>query len=323
MFQRRTLLKGLTALPLANFAAAPVLAADYPARRVQVLVTTAPGGSSDIVTRLTCQFVSDRLGQSFLVDNRPGAGGNIAVELAHRAPADGYTLLAIHKGMVAANSLADNLSFDFMGDFEPVAGVSNGPLLMLMHPSVPVNSLAEFIAYAKANPSKINFASAGNGSDPHLAGELFKMMAGVQMTHVPYRGGALAFTDLLGGNVQMMFTNLPAAEYITPGKLRAIAVTTANRSKANPDIPSVAEQVPGYEVGVWFAYVMRRGAPGQAVDVVNRAVNAALADKNVQAGLAVLDSEPLPMSPTELGKFLETETEKWARVIRTAHIKAE
>ncbi len=323
MFQRRTLLKGLTALPLANFAAAPVLAADYPARRVQVLVTTAPGGSSDIVTRLTCQFVSDRLGQSFLVDNRPGAGGNIAVELAHRAPADGYTLLAIHKGMVAANSLADNLSFDFMGDFEPVAGVSNGPLLMLMHPSVPVNSLAEFIAYAKANPSKINFASAGNGSDPHLAGELFKMMAGVQMTHVPYRGGALAFTDLLGGNVQMMFTNLPAAEYIKTGKLRAIAVTTANRSKANPDIPSVAEQVPGYEVGVWFAYVMRRGAPGQAVDVVNRAVNAALADKNVQAGLAVLDSEPLPMSPTELGKFLETETEKWARVIRTAHIKAE
>ena len=323
MFQRRTLLKGLTALPLANFAAAPVLAADYPARRVQVLVTTAPGGSSDIVTRLTCQFVSDRLGQSFLVDNRPGAGGNIAVELAHRAPADGYTLLAIHKGMVAANSLADNLSFDFMGDFEPVAGVSNGPLLMLMHPSVPVNSLAEFIAYAKANPSKINFASAGNGTDPHLAGELFKMMAGVQMTHVPYRGGALAFTDLLGGNVQMMFTNLPAAEYIKTGKLRAIAVTTANRSKANPDIPSVAEQVPGYEVGVWFAYVMRRGAPGQAVDVVNRAVNAALADKNVQAGLAVLDSEPLPMSPTELGKFLETETEKWARVIRTAHIKAE
>ena len=323
MISRRTLVKAIASGPLAGLLAIPASAADYPSRRVQVLVTTAPGGSSDIVTRLTCQVVSERLGQTFLVDNRPGAGGNIAVELTHRAPADGYTLLAIHKGMVAANSLADNLSFDFMRDFEGVAGVSNGPLVMLMHPSVPVKSLAEFIAYGKANPGKLNFASAGNGTDPHLAGELFKMQSGVEMTHVPYKGGAVGFTDLLGGNVQVMFTNLPAAEYVKTGQLRALAVTTKTRSLSYPDVPSVGEVVPGYEFGVWFAYVVRKGTPADIIALLNREFNAALAEPKVTSGLAVLDSSPMPMTPGELNQFLIAETAKWNKVIKAANIKAD
>ena len=223
--------------------------------------------------------------------------------------------------MVAANSLADNLSFDFMGDFEPVAGVSNGPLLMLMHPSVPVNSLAEFIAYAKANPSKINFASAGNGSDPHLAGELFKMMAGVQMTHVPYRGGALAFTDLLGGNVQMMFTNLPAAEYIKTGKLRAIAVAGRQRMPQLPNVPTLIEiGIPDFEVSSWNGLFAPAGTPQPIIDRLAKATIPALHSPGIRQQFIDLGSVPVGSTPEEFKQYVHDEVIKWAEVAKAANV---
>ena len=321
MKTRRFVLKAIAAAPFAGVPVNSAFALDYPTKRAQVIVTTAAGGASDVVTRLTSQALSEKLGQTFLVENRPGAGGNIAVDVSNRAPADGYTLLAIHKGMVAANSLADNLSFTFMRDFEGVAGVSNGPLLMLTHNSLPVKSLSEFIAYAKANPGKLNYASAGNGTGPHLAGELFKMQAGIEMTHIPYRGGALGFTDLLGGSVQVMFTNLPAAEFIKNGTLRVLAVTTATRSKTYPDVPAVMELVPGFEFGEWFAYVVRKGTSKEIITRLNETINESLRDPKVIAGIAVLDGEPMPLSPAELNEFLAVETAKWDKVIKAANIK--
>ncbi len=323
MFSRRQVLRSAAAAASASILPEAARAADYPARPVHIAVTTAPGGSSDIVSRLSAQFLTDRLGQTFLIDNRPGAGGNIATGVVHRAPADGYSILSINKGNVLANQLYDKLEFDFMRDFVPVAGIATGPLVMLAHPSVPVKTLPEFLAYAKANPGKINYASAGNGSDPHMTGELLKMMTGIQMTHVPYRGGALALTDLLAGSVQLMFSNLPTADYIAAGTLRGLGVTTKARIKEMPDIPAVAEFVPGFAADVWFAFVARKSTPPEFITTLNRAMAEALAEPKVRAGLAVLTAAPMTMSPQELGALFASEHEKWGRVIKTANIKPE
>lgn len=318
---RRTILRAAGLCAVAAPAARSARAAAFPTRPVHIAVTTAPGGTSDIVSRLSGQFLADRLGQPFIIDNKPGAGGNIATELVHRAPADGYTLLAITKGNVIANLLDDHLEFDFMRDFEPVAGIADGGLVLLIHPSVPATSLPEFLAWAKANPGRINYGSAGNGTDPHLSGELLKMMTGIEMTHVPYRGGALAFTDLLGGGVQAMFSNLPAADYIKEGKLRALGVTSARRLPDYPDVPTIAETVPGYEVGVWYGFVARRGSPAEAIETLNAGMAAALADPRTKLGLAALNATPMPMTPAELGRLFAIEIDKWGKVIAAAHIK--
>jgi tripartite-type tricarboxylate transporter receptor subunit TctC len=323
MFQRREVLRfiagGVAAVQLPTSA----FALDYPTKMVRAMVTTAPGGTSDIVTRLTARFLESSLGQTFLVENRPGAGGNLAADVVYRAPADGYTLLSISKGNVLANLLYDNLGFDFMRDFVPVAGIANGGLTMLMHPSVPVKTLPEFLAYARANPTKINYSTPGNGSDPHLCSELLKMMTDIPMTHVPYRGGALALTDLIAGNVQVMFSNLPVGDYIRTGKLVGLGVTGLKPSPEFPELPLIADTVPGYEVDVWFAYAAHKNTPPEIVEKLNREVNTALADPKIIAGLVPLNAAPLPVTPAELGKLFAAEVDKWGKVIKFAKIKPE
>ena len=323
MLSRRDALLGAGGATAAQFIPAGATALDYPTRPVRVVNPTAAGGTSDIIARLVGQSLQDRLGQPFIIDDRPGAGSNIANEAVFRAPADGYTILAISKGSVLVNLLYENLAFDFMRDFTPLCPAAVAPLVMLAHPSVPARTLDEFIAFAKANPGKINYASAGVGSDPHLAGELFKMMAGIEMTHVAYRGGAIAMTDLLAGGVHLMFSNLPVADYIKAGKLRGLAVTTARRSKAYPDIPAVAESVPGFENGVWIGFVMRAGTPPDIVEKLNREIKASLAEPKVLESLAVLNSTPLPMTPPEMSKFFQGEIDRWGKVIKAANIKPE
>jgi tripartite-type tricarboxylate transporter receptor subunit TctC len=320
---RRTFLHlaaSATALPLVPRIA---MAEAYPVRPVRWVVTSAAGGTGDIFSRLIAQRLSDRLGQPFIIDNRPGAGVNIGTEAVLRAPADGYTLLIINKGNVTSAMLYDNLSFDFSRDIAPVAGISSGPLIMLVNPSVPATTVPEFIAYAKSNPTGINMATVGNGSDPHLAGELFKLMTGINMTPVTYRGGALALTDLLGGRVQVFFSNLPVTEFVKTGKLRALAVTTSARSKDLPEIPAIADFVPGYEANVWFGLGVRKNTPAEIVDKLNTEVNSALTDPKIKEGLADLNALPMSMTPAEFGKFIADETEKWRKVIRTANIKPE
>ncbi len=320
---RRTVLRGAGAATAVQLIPGSAKALDYPVKSVRVVNPTAPGGSSDVVARLISQFLQDRLGQPFVVDDRPGAGSNIANEAVFRAPADGYTILTISKGSVLVNLMYDGLPFDFMRDFKPVAAAAIAPLVMLVHPSVPARTLPEFLAYAKANPGKINYASAGAGSDPHLAGELFKSLAGVDMTHVPYRGGAIAMTDLIAGGVHLMFSNLPVADYIRTGKLRGLAVTTLARSKAYPDLPAVAEFVPGFENGVWFGFVARESTPADIVEKLNREIGAALADPKVLESLAVLNAAPMPMTPPELSKLFTEEINRWGKVIKAAGIKPE
>ena len=253
MFSRRKVIQGAMAAALSPLCSAGARALDYPSRMVRVILPVAAGGTSDVLTRLTAHLLQERLGQTFLIENRPGGGGNVAADVVFRAPADGYSLLSISKGNVLANLLYDKLDFDFLRDFTPVAGIANGNLMMLMHPSVPARTLPEFLAYAKANPTKINYSTPGNGSDPHLSSELLKMMTGIQMTHVPYRGGAMALTDLIAGNVQVMFSNLPVGEYIKTGKLIALGITSDERNKEFPEIPPISQTVPGYEVGICYA----------------------------------------------------------------------
>ena len=321
MFSRRRLLRSAGAASLTPLLPGGAYALDYPAKIIRVMLTVAPGGTSDILSRLTARFLQERFGQTILIENRPGAGGNLAADVVYRAPADGYTLLSISKGNIFANLLYDKLDFDFMRDFAPVAGIANGSLVMLVHPSVPAQSLAEFIAYAKANPTKINYATPGNGSDPHLCSELLKMMTGIEMAHVPYRGGALALTDLITGNVQMMFSNLPVGEYIRTGKLRGLGVTGTRPNKEFSDIPVMAETVPGYEVGVWYAFVARRDTPPEIVQILNSAMAAALADPGVQSGIGVLNATPMSLPPAQLEKLFVAEHEKWSKVIKAANIK--
>jgi len=295
----------------------------YPSRPVRIIVGFSAGGPTDIAARLMSQWLSERLGQQFVVDNRPGAGGNIATEAVVRAPADGYTLLSLGSQNAINATLYDKLNFNFIRDIAPVSGIIREPLIIEVLPSFPAKTLPEFFAYAKANPGKINMASAGNGTSSHVAGELFKMMAGVNMIHVPYRGAAPALTDLLGGQVQGCFAAISASiEYIKAAKLRALAVTTAARSTVLPDIPTVSEFVPGYEASFWHGLGAPKGTPAEIVDKLNKEVNAALTDRTIKVRLAGLGGAVLPGLPTDFGHLIDEETDKWAKVIRFAGIKA-
>ena len=312
---------GVAALPaVSRFARAQ----SYPAQPVRIIVPIAAGGATDIVARLISQWLSERLGQPVVIENRPGAGTSIGTEVVVRAPADGYTLLLVSSDSAINATLYEKLSFNFIRDIAPVAGIVRLPFLMLVNPSVPAKTVPEFIAYAKANPGKINMASSGIGTAPHLAGELFKTMAGLNLVHVPYRGGAPALTDLISGQVQVMFLS-PAAsiEYIRSGRLRALAVTSATRWEGLPDLPTVVDFLPGYEASVWFGVGAPKNTPSEIVDKLNKEINAGLADPNIKARLADLGGEPLTGSPAELAKMIADDTEKWAKVIKSAGIKAE
>src|SRR5262245_19428207 len=296
----------------------------YPSRPVRIVVGLAPGGANDIIARLMGQWLSERLGQPFIIENRPGAATNIATEAVVRAPADGYTLLLVSGAHTVNATLYDKLSFNFIRDIAPVAGIVRLPNLMLVNPSVPAKTVPEFIAYAKANPGKINMASPGIGTQPHLAGELFNIMAGLNLVHVPYRGGAHALTDLISGQVQVMFLS-PAAsiEYIRSGRLRALAVTAETRWEGLPDLPTVVEFVPGYESSNWFGVGAPKATPAEIVDQLNKEINAALADPKMKARLADLGGTVLPGSPADFGKLIADEIEKWAKVIKFTGIKPE
>jgi tripartite-type tricarboxylate transporter receptor subunit TctC len=312
---------GAAALPAASRIAS---AQTYPARPVRVIVAFAAGGGIDITARLLGQWLSERLGQQFVVDNRPGAGGNIATEAVVHAPPDGYTLLMVDASNAINATLNDKPSFNFIRDIAPIAGIVRVPSAMMVHPAVPAKTVPEFIPYAKANPGKINMASGGSGAPSHLAGELFKMMAGISMIHVPYRGIAPALTDLLGGQVQVYFGSLTSTiEYIRAGKLRALAVTTMARSEALPHLPTIREFLPGYEASQWYGIGAPKNTPAEIVDKLNREINAGLADPKIKARLADIGGTPLTGSPTDFGKLVAEETEKWAKVIKFANIKQE
>jgi tripartite-type tricarboxylate transporter receptor subunit TctC len=296
---------------------------DYPTRPVHLIVGFAAGGGNDILARLMGQWLSERLGQPFVIENRPGAGTNVGTKAVVRARPDGYTLLLVSKPAAINATLYDNLNFNFIRDIAPIAGIMRVPEVMLVNPSVPAKTLPEFIAYAKANPGKINMASAGNGSGTHVSGELFKMMAGIDMVHVPYRGSGPALIDLLGGQVQVLFQpTISTIEYIKAGKLRALAVTTASRSAVLPDIPTLSEFVPGFEASEWYGLGAPKDTPAEIIDKLNGAVNAALADPKIKARLDDQDGTALTGSPADFGRLVADETEKWTKVIRAAHIKA-
>jgi len=296
----------------------------YPSRPVRIIVGSTPGGPPDILARLVGQWLSERLGQPFVIENRPGAGQNTGAEAVVRAPADGHTLLLVTTANAINATLWDKLSFNFIQDIAPVASLIRQPYAMLVHPSVPAKTVPEFIDYAKANPGKLNMASVGNGTGTHVAGELLMMMAGINMVHVPYPGGAPAFTDLIAGQVQVMFGALAGGiEHVKAGNLRALAVTTATRSEALPDIPTVGDFVPGYEASAWFGIGAPRNTPPEIVDKLNREINAALAAPKIKARLADLGGTVLSLSPSDFGKLIADETEKWGKVIRAANIKAQ
>jgi tripartite-type tricarboxylate transporter receptor subunit TctC len=299
-------------------------AEDYPARPVRIVAGFAAGGGVDITARLIGQWLADRLGQSFVIENRPGAGGNIGTEAVVNAAADGYTLLLATVPNAVNASLYEKLNFVFLRDIAPIAGIIRVPMVILLNPSVPATTVPEFIGYAKANPGKINMASAGNGSAPHMAGELFKMMAGVDLVHIPYRGQGPALTDLLGGDVQVLFATAPGTtDYIRTGKLRALAVTSAARAEVLPELPTVADFVPGYEASQWYGLAAPKNTPAEIVGRLNREINAAIADPGMKARLAALGGEPLPGSPADFGRLIAEETDKWAKVVRAAGIKPE
>jgi tripartite-type tricarboxylate transporter receptor subunit TctC len=289
---------------------------------VHIIVGFPAGGPGDTLARLIGQWLSERLHQPFVIENRPGAGGNIATEAVVRASADGYTLLLATSASAINVTLYPNLSFNFVRDIAPVAGISRDPYVMVVNPSVPAITVPEFIAYAKANPGKINMGSGGIGVPSHVFGELFEIMAGVNMTHVPYRGAAPALIGLIGGQVQVLFIPLLSSiEYIKAGKLRALAVNTATRQQALPDIPTVGDFVPGYDANSWTGIAAPKNTPAEIVDRLNKEINAALTDPQMKARLADLSAEPTPMTPVEFGKFIVDETEKWGKVIREANIK--
>ena len=296
----------------------------YPSRPVRIIVPFAPGGSTDITARLIGQWLSERLGQQFLTENRPGAGSNIGTEVVVNAPPDGYTLLLVGASSAINATLYEKLNFNFLRDITPIAGIISIPFIMAVGPSFPAQTVSEFIAYAKGNPGKVNIASGGNGTAGHLSGELFKMMAGVNMVHVPYRGEAPALTDLLGGQVQVMFATMPASiEYIKAGKLRSLAVTTATRLDALPNVPTMGDFLPGYEASAWQGVGAPRSTPADIIDKLNKAINAGLADPKLKARLADLGGTVIAGSPADFGKLIADETEKWGKVIRATNIKAE
>jgi len=297
----------------------------YPTRPVRIIVGFPPGGGSDITARLMGQWLSERLGQPFIIENRVGASGNIATEAVVRAPADGYTLLLFAQSLAAFNAtLYDNLNFNFIRDIAPVASINRTPHVIDVNPSIPVRTVPEFIAFAKVNPGKLNMGSAGFGSGQHVLGELFKMMTGVNLIHVPYRGGASMIADLLGGQVQVSFNNLSESlGYIRAGRLRPLAVTTAVRSELLPDLPTVGDFVPGYEASAWFGVGVPRNTPAAIIDKLNKEINAGVADPRIKARFADLGATVFMGSPADFGKLIADETEKWGRVIRVAGIKPE
>jgi len=312
---------GAAALPAVSRIA---WAQPYPTRPVRLIAPVAPAGASDITARLMGQWLSERLGQSFVIENRPGGGNNIGTEAVVRAPADGYTLLMAATPNAVNATLYDKLSFNFLRDIAPVASVIRAPYVIAVNPTVAAKTIPELIAYAKANPGKLSMGSTGTGSGAHMAGELFKMMAGVDMVHVPYRGGGAGLTDLLGGQVQVMFVStVSSIEHIKTGRLRALAVTTATRSDEMPDIPTVGEFVLGYEASAWFGVGAPKNTPSQIIDKLNEAINAGLADPKIKARLADLGGTPLVGSPAEFGKLIADETEKWGKVVKFTGIKAE
>jgi tripartite-type tricarboxylate transporter receptor subunit TctC len=312
---------GAAALPaVSRFAWAQT----YPTRPVRIIVGFPAGGNLDMIARLMGQWLSERLGLPFVIENRSGAGTNIAAETAVRAPADGYTLLMVGPTQAINATLYDKLNFNFIRDIAPVAGIISTANVMVVNPSVPAKTVPDFIAYAKANPRKVNMASGGTGAPSHIAGELFKMMTGIDMLHVPYRGGAPALTDLMSGQVQVYFGPITASiEHIKAGRLRALAVTTATRSEVLPDIPTVGEFVPDYEASTWYGVGAPKATPAEIVDKLNREFNAGLADPKIKARLADLGGVPMPMTPPDFGKFIVDETEKWAKVVKFAGLKPE
>ena len=289
----------------------------YPAKPVRFIIGYPPGGSADLTARLLGQWLSERLGQPFVIESRPGASTNIATEAVVRAPPDGYTLLLVAPANAINATLYEKLNFNFIHDIAPVAGIIRFPNVMVVNPLVPAKTVPEFIAYAKANPGRLNMASSGNGSTIHVSGELFKMMTGVNMVHVPYRGAALALTDLIGGQVQVMFENpLSSIEFIRAGKLRPLAVTTATRSEVLPDLPTVSDFVPGYEASGWFGVGVPKGTPDEIIDKLNKEINAILSDPKAKARFAELGASLMPGSPADFGKFVADETDKWAKVVK-------
>jgi tripartite-type tricarboxylate transporter receptor subunit TctC len=310
---------GAVALPIASRIAR---AEAYPTRPVRIVVGFPAGSPADIFARLTTQWLSERLGQPFIIENRVGAASNIATEAVVRAPADGYTLLLATSANASNTTLYEKLSFNFIHDITPVASIARVPLVMEVHPSVPAKTVSDFIAYARANPGKINFASYGNGTNTHLAGELFKMMTGINMTHVPY-GSAPPLTGIIGGQVQVMFdVTAPSVEHIRAGSLRALAVTTAKRVEALPDIPTVDDFVPGYEASAWFGVGVPKNTPPAIIERLNREINAALVDPKMKARFAELGGTALLGSPADFGMLIAADTEKWGKVVRAANIKA-
>ena len=318
--------KVLTCLALLSVLALPcgAYAADYPTRPVRWIVPYPPGGATDIMARLIGNRLSDKLGQQFVIENKPGAGNNIGTEQVVNAPADGYTVLLVNPANAINASLYAKLNFNFIRDIAPVAGISRVPNVMTVNPEVPAKTVAEFIAYAKANPGKINMASSGNGTSVHLSGEMFKAMTGVEMQHVPYRGSAPAMTDLIAGQVQVIFDNMPSVlQHIKAGKLRALAVTTAERSPELPDAPTVAETVKDYEASAWFGMGAPKNTPKEIIATLNKAINEILAEPAMKTRLAELGGVPIVATPEEFGKIIQDETTKWEKVVKFAGARVE
>jgi tripartite-type tricarboxylate transporter receptor subunit TctC len=319
MFMRLSNLLRLSALAVAalGLACGAARAQDYPTKPVKWVVPYPPGGTTDILARLIGQYLSEHLGQQFVIDNRPGAGNNIGTEVVANAPPDGYTLLLVNPANGINVTLYKKLPFNFLRDIAPVAGITRVPNVMEVNPNFPAKTVAEFIAYGKANPGKINMGSSGNGTSVHLSGELFMAMTGVKMTHVPYRGAGPALTDLIAGTVDVMFDNMPSSvEFIKSGKLRALAVTTEARNAALPDVPVVADTVPGYEASAWFGMGAPKGTPANIVEKINKSVNQALADPKMKMRLAELGGIPMAGTPADFGKVMASETAKWEKAVK-------
>jgi tripartite-type tricarboxylate transporter receptor subunit TctC len=319
LVKRRELLLGLATLPVALRMAA---AETYPSRTVRILVATSAGGSTDIIARLIAQWLTDKLGQSFVVENRPGGGNNLGTEAAARAPADGYTLFMANSVNAINGSVYEKLSYNFIADFAPIVNAQSTPLLMMVHPSVPAKTVPEFIAYAKANPDKINMGSGGIGSTGHMSGELFKMMSAVKLVHVPYRGESLAMTDLIGGQAQILFaTTGSSLQYVKAGAVRALAVTTLTSIDVLPNVPPLARYLPGYQASGWSGLTAPKNTPAEIVTLLNKEVNAALADPAIKQPFLDMGGPPVGGSPADFERFIAEDTERWAQVVKFAGVK--